>query len=392
MDNVETNQDNEITYAEFSLVDIIHIFLKNKKKILIFSLSIGLITAFYVFFIANPIFFSTGTVKTTAKAVGLSGMLSQSLPDIGELGDLAGSSSTGKELALYENILISRRCIEETIIKYKWNEDGDFKYMQDAVKFFRENVLDIKKDKIAGTMDIGIYDKDPAKAKEMAEFMISQLNNINIELNVLNAKNNREFIEARYKSAKEDLKKAEDSLKSYQDIYGIAPDIVVKAATQSEVQLEVEIKSEEVKLDLLKKILSPDQSEIKIQEEKIAAFKNQLSEMRNSTDYTSKLNLKGSPDIVMNSLRLQRDVEIQNKILTFIIPLFEQAKIEEKKETPSVLVLDQPNLPEKKVKPKRLTLTLISLIFAFLSSLSWFIIYAKWKTFKSQFLNKEKLL
>ncbi|MBK8382695.1 MAG: hypothetical protein IPL16_12560 [Ignavibacteria bacterium] len=47
-------------------------------------------------------------------------------------------------------------------------------------------------------------------------------------------------------------------------------------------------------------------------------------------------------------LRLKRDVEIQNKILTTIIPILEQAKIEEKRETPTVIILDPPNVPDKK--------------------------------------------
>ncbi|MBL0108978.1 MAG: hypothetical protein IPP52_17295 [Ignavibacteria bacterium] len=45
-------------------------------------------------------------------------------------------------------------------------EENKYKYMQDAVKDFRENVMEIKKDKVAGTLEIGIYDKNPQKRKE----------------------------------------------------------------------------------------------------------------------------------------------------------------------------------------------------------------------------------
>ena len=75
----------------------------------------------------------------------------------------------------------------------------------------------------------------------------------------------------------------------------------------------------------------------------------------------------------MNFLRLKREVEIQNKILTFIIPMLEQAKIEEKKETPTILIIDSPQVPDYKIKPKRLPLTLFSVIFfTFLSYLFFF--------------------
>ena len=94
------------------------------------------------------------------------------------------------------------------------------------------------------------------RAKEIVEYLISLLNKINAELNVLNAKNNREFIEARYYEIKDNLKKTEDSLKSYQELYGLAPDIQSAAVSQSLFTIEVQIKSEEIKLDLLNKILN----------------------------------------------------------------------------------------------------------------------------------------
>jgi capsule polysaccharide export protein KpsE/RkpR len=369
----------------FSLVDYYKIFQKYKKSLLIIVSSTLVVTLITVFFILDPIYLSTGTIKTTFKASGLGGLLSGAgLPDIGELGDLAGASSGAKELALYENILTSRKNVEEAIVKYKLNDDWDYKYMQDAVKNFRENILEIKKDKVAGTMEIGIYDKDPKRAQEIAQFMIDQLNNINSELNVLNAKNNREFIQGRYENIKKELKSAEDSMKVYQDKYGISPDLQVKAAVQSQIQLEIEIKTEEVKLEMLKNILSPDQPEVKNQISKIEALKKELSDVLSSPEEGSNLTLKGKPQVVIDFLRLQRNVEIQNKILTFILPIFEQSKIEEKRNTPSVLVIDTPNLPERKAKPKRLIITFVLVVFAFIFAYFIFVMFEKWKLYKKE--------
>ncbi|MBK9404421.1 MAG: hypothetical protein IPN57_07800 [Ignavibacteria bacterium] len=241
---------------------------------------------------------------------------------------------------MYETIIGSRRCLEETIVKFNFMEENKYKYMQDAVKDFRENVMEIKKDKVAGTLEIGIYDKNPQKAKEMSEFLIFQLNKINSELNIQNAKNNREFIEKRYDQARIDLKRTEDTLEYFQNIYGISPDYQVQASLKANIELESEIKSEEIKLELLSKIISSDQSEVKAQQEKINALKKQLFEINNSDYSESKLNLKGSPNIILNYFRLRRNVEIQNKILVTLIPMLEQSKIEENRETPTVLILD----------------------------------------------------
>lgn len=356
--------------------DYVSVLKKNKKLILLFSLIVSLITAFIVFFIMDPIFLSVGTVKTTSKSSGLGGLLGASgLPDLSDFGELTGGGgSKAEELALYENILNSRRCVEETIIRFNFMEENDYKFMFDAVKDFRLNIMEIKKDKLSGTLDIGIYDKDPVKAKEIVDFLILQLNKINTELNIQNARNNKTFIAERYDEIKSQLTIAEDSLRDYQNKFGIAPDVQVQASVKAEIELETAIKSEEVKLEILRKILAPSESEIRIQEEKIAALRSQLADIGNTTSDVSKLATKGSPDILLNFYRIKREVEIQNKILTTLIPLLEQSKIDEKRETPTVLVLDPPNVPDKKVKPKRLTLTLISFFVALILSYSFFLI------------------
>ncbi len=370
--------DNNNPKKELTYEDLIFIFLSKKKIILLSTLSVGLIAGLIVFFVIDPIFLSSATIKSISKSGGINTLLGvDAIPDLSDIGNLGGGSVT-KELALYENILVSRRCVEEAILKFNIIEEEKFKTMFDATKYFRENVMTITKDKIAGTMEIGALDKDPAKAKEMADFLVYQLNKINTELNIQNAKNNKEFIQNRYNESKEDLTKLEDSLKQFQDVFGIAPDLQVQAAVKAEIELETEIKSEEIKLALLRKILSPDQAEIKSLEEQITEMKKQLSEVRNNNDTQDVLTLKGKPTIILNYLRLKREVEIQNKVMSTLIPLLEQAKIEEKRETPSVLVLDPPIIPDKKVKPKRLNIILISMLLSFCLIYLFLIAKTKW--------------
>ena len=370
----EKQTQDPIQKSSFTLLEYIKVFTDNKKPILITSLIVTIISVIIVFFIMDLIYLSTGVVKTSTETSGLSGLLSTTgLPDLGDFGGLTEGGAS-QELALYESILLSRRCLEETIYKFNLMEEYNQEKMFFMLRVFREDVMEISSDKVAGTLAIGIYNKDPVKAKEIADFLIYQLNKINVELKVQSARNNREFIENRYEIVRKELKQVEDSLIHYQNAYGIAPDIQVQAAVKTEVELEAEIKSEEVKLDLLRKILSPDQAEVKAQEEKINALSKQLSEIQNSSDRTSTLQLKGKPQIVMNFLRLKREVEIQNNILTFIIPMLEQAKIEEKKETPTILIIDPPQIPDYKTKPKRLTLTIIPVVlFTFLTYLFFFI-------------------
>ncbi|MFZ4590459.1 MAG: Wzz/FepE/Etk N-terminal domain-containing protein [Ignavibacteria bacterium] len=346
------------------VINNIKILLRYKKFISIATLIIVLAVSFVVFFVLDPIFYSSATVKASSKMSGIGNILGSSMPDIGGLDELSGGGSASKELALYSQIIYSRRCLEEVIIKFNLMEEYNQKYMERTLKLVKEQVVEVGKDTKSGTLEIGVYDNSPQRAKEMADFLVEQLNKINTELNVLNAKNNREFLENRYNLIKKDLTQAEDSLKNFQEIYGLAPDVTAKAIVQSQVQLEVELSTEEIKMELLRKMLSPEQSEVKMQEQKIASLKKQITDIKNSDSDDRLLRLKGAPNKITSYLRLLRNVEIQNKLLIYILPMYEQSKVEEKKETPTVLILDKPYLPELKKKPKRMTIIGLSLFLS----------------------------
>jgi len=372
--------------TKFSMFNLMLILIKRKKFISFFTLFVCIISVVLYFFIFDLIFFSNATVKTPNKTSGIFGALQGLSEGIGDLDDLSsmGGGKSSKELASYENIIISRRCLEEFVLKFNLMEREEYRFIEDAIKDVRENKIKLDIDKPSSTLSIGVYDKDPVLAKEMVDFLLEKLNSINIEINVLNAKNNREFIEKRYYQAKDDLTKAEDSLKSFQLVYGIAPDLQIKASAQSVFTLEAELKAEEVKLDVIKKILSSEEPEVKLQESKVNSLRSKISEIETSTDLNDFLRLGNSPQIAISFLRLQRDIEIQTKILSFVLPIYEQAKIEEKRETPTVLILDKPYVAERKTKPKRLTMTLVFTFVGFVIAFSLSILYEIFEEHKSR--------
>ena len=67
-------------------------------------------------------------------------------------------------------------------------------------------------------------------------------------------------------------------------------------------------------------------------------------------------------------------MEIQYKILEFVQPLYEQAKVEEVRNSPSVLVLDKATPPELKAKPKGSIYALVALVASLI--VGYFIVYA----------------
>ena len=64
------------------------------------------------------------------------------------------------------------------------------------------------------------------------------------------------------------------------------------------------------------------------------------------------------PDIAIQYLRNYRDVKIQQEILEIVLPMYEQAKVEEQKSIPTIMVIDKAVPPELKYSPKRLIIIL----------------------------------
>ena len=85
------------------------------------------------------------------------------------------------------------------------------------------------------------------------------------------------------------------------------------------------------------------------------------------------------PDLGVQLLRLNREVEIQNTLFIFLTQQYEEAKIQEAKNTPTVQVLDYALIPNIKYKPVRSRLLIIA--FAFSSIFSMYFVYfrTRWK-------------
>jgi uncharacterized protein involved in exopolysaccharide biosynthesis len=246
-----------------------------------------------------------------------------------------------------------------------------------------------------GNLNITVYDKDPQRAADMANYFVEMLNTKNTELQVQNAHGNRQFIEERYKKNISDLAAAEDSLKAFQKKYGvIALPEQIEASIKAAAEITGQLAIKEVQASVLRRTQSIDNPSVIATQIEIDEFRNKLSQM-NSGIHQSKSEMNvfvpfsKIPDLGGEYIRRFRDVEIQYKILQFITPLYEQAKVEERRQTPSVLILDKAGPAERKAKPKISLYALIALIVSLLLSLV--IVFVREAIVKLQSSRQEEL-
>lgn len=79
-------------------------------------------------------------------------------------------------------------------------------------------------------------------------------------------------------------------------------------------------------------------------------------------------NFNKIPNLGIKFKRYERQVEYYVKVLEFLAPQYEGAKIEEARNTPMNQILDIAVRPEKKDKPKRSRIVIVIVLIAFFTS------------------------
>lgn len=372
--------ENEVKPKEAKFSDYIYVLYKWKRFLFINLIIAGLVTTGLVFLIPNE-YKATATIMIPPdNQMGLGGLTSllggkSSIASAGSR--LFGMASTSEDMLL--GILNSRTALTDVIKKYnlmKYYEIDD-NNMDKVIKAFRGDFSTDPNE--FGMIDFSIVNKDPKVSAEIANYLVTLVDSMNIEFSIQRARNNRVFIEKRYLQNVADLKKAEDSLYKFQKKYGI---VAVPEQLEVTVKAAAEIESELMKKEMESFFVlqgygenSPQYQGIQME---INMLKKKVQELKNSPNLGATSNIlfpfKDMPNIAIQYLRTYREVEIQQSILEIVMPMYEQAKVEEQKSMPTIMLMDKAVAPELKYRPKRSVLVLgilFLLLFLLIPFIFW---------------------
>lgn len=373
-----TSPEQKISRSK-SFEDFIIVLVKWRKIIFWNTLVVTLIAIGFSLILDNW-YSSKASILPPKKKGGLFGDIagfSSTLKDLSKT--LGRLGSTSEEAFNYLAILKSRTASENIIDKFDLRKvykiDND-KPIEDVIKELEENVNFSVEDE--GNVSISVQDKNPKRAAKIANYYVRILNEMSIKLSTQEARNNRSFIEQRYNRLLSDLRIVEDSMKYFSqkyNIYGIEEQ--TKAAITAAAELKSQIEMSQLELDMLRMSLDESHPVVLQKKLQVAGMKTKLKEMKyGETIPTTDLFIpfKEIPEVGINYLRIMRDFEMQTKLMEFLLPIYEQAKIEEQKEIPVVLVLDEAVPAQKKSSPKRALIVLIGFLLSFFFSTCYVLI------------------
>jgi len=362
---------------KIDLLDYLVILIKWKKFLILLLLPTMIITYLAIYFIIEEQFDAEALIipaedTSMGGIASLIGNLDVNLPF-----DLGASSSP--EMGLYSTIIYSRTNLQKVIDKFNLYEVYK---LSPKARDYKKKALDQLESNLSATeTDFGAFSLEvrvnsPELAANIINFIIDELNSTLIRIRTEKSKNNRIFLQDRIVEIRENLRASEDSLIVYQSETGIIqPEEQFKGIVEAFTTIETELIARKIQKSILEKIKGEQSMDVTNMQFEIEETEKKLVELKKHGEPSGIIpSLQTLPEKAVNYFRIIREVEINSAILEFVLPLYEQSKIEEKKDIPTLQVIDYAIPPEQKSYPPRTIITLIITFGVFITAFFFILI------------------
>jgi len=251
------------------------------------------------------------------------------------------------------------------------------------------------------SVSLSVTDRSPERAKEIAEFYMSQLDSMMTGINRKNAEMTLRTYERRYLQNVQELEEAEQALTAFQEEAGILePESQLRAMMSTIGELRAQMVGLDVQINIAKATLrdsAPQVMELEKQRAEVEKVYNDLirdSEREFSgsagtgsgagsgtgssvgsgagSGTGSRTGMSGDlfppmmemPKMGLEYARLFRERTIQEKIYELIYPQYEQQKMLLDDTNSGIRLIDEANLPTYKHKPKRALIVIAGFLFS----------------------------
>jgi len=335
------------------------------------------IASLIISLLITPQFTATATIlPPSSDQMTMLGMISANIPgNIAGLAKISGLSGMVTPSDLFAAIMHSGRIKGKIIRRFNLMKEFGTKTFSDASK-----QLDaITKIEVSpeGLISVAVTYKNKNLAADIANAYIEELDKFNRETAMTSGKKYRIFIEKRLKETEDSLTKAEESLRKFQEKHRtIALDTEIEKVIETIATLKSQIILKEVQKGASGGVNNPYTQSI---EQELRELRKQLAKIefgsktkkRDEFGAGFSIPLSNLPEVSLEYARLLRNVKVQETIYEVLTQQYEQAKILEVKDTPTVEILDKASPPEKKSYPKR---SAIVIFCAGLSLLTGFVL------------------
>ncbi len=326
------------------------------------------------------VFRSQAIIVPTSESAGLNvfDALSGNL-----LGFGLGRGST--ELFLLKAILESRTLRENIVRQFSLDRVYDARRMDEAILTLaahttltvtEDNTLEVSFNHGTSWFSFSGAAEDTVArfVQQVAAAIIAQLDGLNREYQGREARDYRIFIEDRYRQIGRELADLEDNMSQFQEDQEVSVvDAQLLATLEAAAILEAEVVKRELDLAIAETTLGPDSRMIENKRSELKAAKSAFEGSFGGRDDEKRFLFgydRNLPQLMKSYLRLRRSIEIHSEVFAFITTKYEESKLREAQNIPTISVIDYPDVPDMRSSPRRafmvITTAVLMSVFAVL--------------------------
>lgn len=384
-----TATPSQVKHPQYSLWDLIYRLSKRKWALMRFVLGTGILSALLSLIIPQT-YSSTASLLppewTEGSKLNMNQFLSGGfLTAFGVEGDFTDSRIV---TAFLNSVRLRKQIIEHFNLQAKY-ETEDLEQTLEALNQYiyyalnEDGTISLTFSGKTGWLpDQEEIDSVRHAVAEINSYLLERLDALYQEILTKRAVKLRNFYEERYKDTKAEIAKLEASIVAFERRYGIVDvenqlqsairliEAQVTSSIEVMTQLQIQRLSQEVQYEYLRSTLSEKSPEVQDAKVLLDEFDQQIDSLRVSAGQIDTTLVKKlfpfyekTPELAIQWFRYQRDLRIQNEILSIILKQYEEHKIKALRNIPKIQLLDLPRVPIHKSRPRRMLMVLITMVF-----------------------------
>ncbi len=264
-----------------------------------------------------------------------------------------GLPTTSTPSDVFGEILKSRRLNEAAIQRFELERVYKQKGIDRTLREFRQHLT--VSVNAAGLLTVSFEDRDAKRAADVTNFLVDELDRFNVDTYKTRGKRLRQFLEVRLGDVQRQLAASEGRQQGYESRHR-----VLSASESDAVRGASEILAQKFSLETQRAYISsyasPGSAERAAIEQQLAALNSEIGKL---------------PELKMEGARLALEVEVNRKLVGLLTAQFEDARMQETRDTPTVTVLDVAPVPQVKARPVRSHIVAAAAVVALLGCAGW---------------------
>lgn len=217
-----------------------------------------------------------------------------------------------------------------------------------------------------GLIRLSVTDRDPRRAAEMANGWVEEYRRLTATLAVDEASGRRLFFEQQVADARENLARAEEEMKQTEQRTGmIEMDGQTHAMIAAAAILRAQVAAKQVEIQAMRQFAADENPDLERARQELSSLEAQLAAMdvahnRRSGDLVAPQGTVGQAGL--EYARALREVKYRETVLSLLMRLQEEARVDEARQGSQAQVVDAAAVPERPVSLFRIWIVLGALL------------------------------